>query len=182
MAKLVSKTYGEALFEIAMEEKKARELMEEIQAVQGVLQENEDLNSLLMHPGIPKQEKVQVLTNIFKGRISDELLGFLELVITKERYGELQSIFRYFIDKVKEAEHIGIAYVTTAIEMTDSQKLQIQQKLIQTTDYQTLEMHYRVDKSLIGGMVIRMNDRVVDSSIRNKLDDLTKQLLNIQLG
>ena len=104
------------------------------------------------------------------------------MVITKERYGELNAIFQYFIDMVKEEKHIGIAYVTTAIELTESQKARIQDKLLVTTTYQTLEMHYSVDPSLIGGMIIRINDRVVDSSIRTKLNDLTKQLLNIQLG
>ena len=182
MAKLVSKTYGEALFEIAMEEKKTQELMEEILAVQEVLAENSELHKLFLHPGIPKQDKVQVMENVFKGRISDELVGFLDLVITKERYGELNAIFRYFIDRVKEERHIGIAYVTTAIELTDSQKAQVQEKLLVTTTYQTMEMHYNVDPSLIGGMIIRINDRVVDSSIRTKLNDLKKQLLNIQLG
>ena len=182
MAKLVSKTYGEALFEIAMEENKARELMEEIQALQKALEENADLDKLLKHPGIPKQEKVQVMENIFKGRVSDELTGFLRIVISKERYGDLQAIFQYYIDKVKEVRGIGIAYVTTAVALTDAQKAAVQSKLLQTTSYQTMEMHYSVDSSLIGGMVIRINDRVVDSSIRTKLNDLTKQLLNIQLG
>lgn len=182
MAKLVSKTYGEALFEIAMEENKARELMEEIQAVQRTLKENPELDKLLVHPGIPKQEKVQVISNIFKGRVSDELAGFLEIVITKERYNELQAIFEFFINKVKETSKIGVAYVTTAIELGDAQKENVRSKLLQTTKYETMEMHYSVDSSLIGGMVIRINDRVVDSSIRTKLNDLTKQLLNIQLG
>lgn len=182
MAKLVSKTYGEALFEIAMEENKARELMEEIQAVQKILEDNVELDKLLKHPGIPKQEKMQVLENIFKGRVSDELTGFLQIIISKERYGELQAIFQYFIDKVKAVRRIGVAYVTTAVKLTEAQMAQVQSKLLQTTKYQTMEMHYSVDSSLIGGMVIRINDRVVDSSIRTKLDDLTKQLLNIQLG
>lgn len=182
MAKLVSKTYGEALFELAMEENKARELMEEIQAIQKVLDENADFDKLLRHPGIPKQEKMQLMDNIFKGRVSDELNGFLQIVISKERYGELQAIFQYFIDKVKEISGIGIAYVTTAVALTEEQKSAVQSKLLQTLCYQTMEMHYSVDSSLIGGMVIRINDRVVDSSIRTKLNDLTKQLLNIQLG
>ncbi len=182
MAKLVSKTYGEALFEIAIEENKTQELMEEIQAVQSILKENADLDKLLKHPGIPKQEKVQVMENIFKGRVSDELTGFLQIIISKERYGDLQAIFQYFIDKVKEVKRIGVCFVTTAVELTDTQKKAVQSKLLQTTKYQTMEMHYSVDSSLIGGMVIRINDRVVDSSIRTKLNDLTKQLLNIQLG
>ncbi|MBE5883766.1 MAG: F0F1 ATP synthase subunit delta [Lachnospiraceae bacterium] len=182
MAKLVSKTYGEALFEIAIEENKAQELMEEIGAVQKALKENVELDKLLKHPGIPKQEKMQVMDNIFKGRVSDELTGFLQIVISKERYNDLQAIFQYFIDKVKEVEGIGVAYVTTAVELTEDQKTAVQSKLLQTTAYQTMEMHYSVDSSLIGGMVIRINDRVVDSSIRTKLNDMTKQLLNIQLG
>ena len=66
MAKLVSKTYGEALFETAMEENRTQELMEEILAVQEVLAENSELHKFFMHPGIPKQEKVQVMEKVFK--------------------------------------------------------------------------------------------------------------------
>ena len=182
MAKLVSKTYGEALFEIAVEENKTQILMEEAISVQELLKQNPDFNKLMLHPGIPKQEKVQVMRNIFKGRVSDELTGFFEIIITKERYGELEAIFKYFIDKVKEADKIGVAYVTTAVELTEGQKSSVRSRLLQTSSYQTMEIQYDVDPALIGGMVIRINDRVVDSSIRTKLNDLTKQLLNIQLG
>lgn len=182
MAKLVSKTYGEALFETAMEGKKAEELLEEIQTVNTILEQNPDFDKLMKHPGVPKLEKVQVVEKIFKGNVSDELTGFLKIVVEKERYGELQEIFRYYIDKVKEVSGIGIAYVTTAVELTQIQKESVKEKLLATTSYQTMEMHYQTDSSLIGGMVIRINDRVVDSSIRTKLNDLTKQLLQIQLG
>lgn len=188
MAKLVSKTYGEALFETAMEAKsadggaKAWELMEEICQLQEILKQNPDFDKLMKHPGIPKQEKLVVLKKTLKGRVSDKLLGFLEVVITKERYGELPAIFQYFIDKMKEEQKIGVVYVTTAVELDDAQKARIQEKLLKTTSYLKVEMHYSVDAALIGGMVIRINDRVVDSSIRTKISDLTKQLLQIQLG
>lgn len=182
MAKLVSKTYGEALFELAVEEKKAQDLMEEIQVVQTLLLENPDFDKLLKHPGIPKQEKLQIMENVFKGRVSDTLAGFLEIVVNKERYSDLQAIFTYFIDRVKEEQKIGIAYVTTAVALTGEQKQNVCTRLLETGGYETMEMHYDVDETLIGGMVIRVNDRVVDSSIRTKLNDLTKQLLNIQLG
>ena len=182
MAKLVSKTYGEALFELAMEENKAQLLMEEVKAVQGLLKENVEFDKLMKHPGITKQEKVQVMHNVFKGRVSDELTGFLEIVVSKERYAELGAIFDYFIAKVKEVSRIGVAYVTSAVELSESQKNSVRLRLLETTSYRTMEMHYSVDPSLIGGMVIRVNDRVVDSSIQTKLNELTKQLLNIQLG
>ena len=180
MAKLVSKTYGEALFEIAREENKTREMMEEIQELQEILKQNPEFDKMMKHPGIPKQEKA--VEKIFKGRASDELTGFLEIVVDKERYGELQAIINYFIDRVKEEQRIGVAYVTTAVELTDAQKENVKNKLLETTSYVVMEMHYEVDASLIGGMVIRINDRVVDSSIKTKISDLTKQLLQIQLG
>lgn len=182
MAKLVSKTYGEALFEIAMEQNKARELMEEIQELQSVLACNPEFDRLMKHPGVPKQDKIKVMKAVFEGRVSGELTGFLEIIITKERYGELPAIFQYFTGKVKEVRKIGVAYVTTATELTDAQKESVKQRLLQTTSYRIMEMHYSVDAALIGGMVIRIGDRVVDSSIRTKINDLTKQLLQIQLG
>lgn len=182
MAKIVSKTYGEALFEIAVEQNKTREFVEEIQGIQAVLEQNPELDKLFKHPGIPKQEKVQVVENVFKGQLCDELTGFLEIVISKERYGELQAIFGYFIDKVKEVQKIGVANVTTAVELNEDQKKAVMNKLLETTSYKSMEMHYDVDASLIAGMVIRIGDRVVDSSIRTKIDKLTKQLLQIQLG
>lgn len=184
MAKLVSKTYGEALFEVAMETgaDKACELMEEIAGVKEILAQNPQFDELMKHPGIPKQEKLQVAETVFKGRVSDELEGLLEVVISKERYGELPAIFAYFTDRVKEQQKIGIAYVTTAVELTVAQRTATEARLLETSGYRKMEMHYDVDTALIGGMVIRIGDRVVDSSIRTKLEGLTKQLLQIQLG
>ena len=90
-------------------------------------------------------------------------------------------MLEYFITEVKESKHIGTAYVTSAIELTDAQKAQVTEKLIQTTKYVEFEMHYDVDAALIGGMVIRIKDRVVDSSIQTKLYDLSRELSKIQL-
>ena len=184
MAKLVSKTYGEALFEIAMEsgEDKAQELMEEILSIETVLQQNPEFDELMKHPGIPKQENLQVLKEVFKGSVSEELESFLEVVISKERYRDLSEIFSYFVDRVKDTKKIGVAYVTTAVELAESQKSAIESRLLETTSYKSMEMHYTVDTAIIGGMVVRINDRVVDSSVRTKLDGLKKQLLQIQLG
>ena len=77
---------------------------------------------------------------------------------------------------------MGTAYVSTAVELAKEQKQAVREKLLQTTSYQSFDVYYHVDPTLIGGMVIRVGDRVVDSSIRTKLEDMKKQLLNIQLG
>lgn len=182
MAKLVSKTYGEALFETAMEQPDSKEMYAQVASLKEVLAENKDFDKLMMHPGISKQEKLAVLENVFKGRVSDELMGFLHVVVSKERYKDLPDILDYFIARMKEHYKIGIAYVTTAVELTSGQKLQVEQKLLQTTEYEKMEMNYTVDPEVIGGMIIRIGDRVVDSTIKNRLNDLTKTLLQIQLG
>ncbi len=184
MAKLVSKTYGEALFEVAMEsgEDKAAQLQEEIKTLRTILAENPEFDELMEHPGIPKQEKLQVLDEVFEGRISEELVNFLKIIVSKEHYKELDAVFDYFTDKVKAQRRIGIAYVTTAVELTADQKAAVEHRLLETGGYREMEMHYRTDTSVIGGMIIRIGDRVVDSSIRTKLEKMTKQLLQIQLG
>ena len=182
MAKLISKTYGGALYELAVEENKVDSFMEEIQALQQILTENKELQSLMNHPKIIKEEKLQVIRNIFEGRMDKELLGFLSLIITKDRYDEIDNILQYFLDEVKELKGIGVAYVTTAETLREEQKQQIVVKLLSTTKYEQMEMHYTEDKSVIGGMVIRIGDRIVDSSIKTKLEELQKQLMKIQLA
>ena len=181
MAKLVSKTYGDALFELAVEENTTDCLMEEISMVQAVLKENEDFEKILVHPEIPKQQKLQVIEDVFKGRISDALTGFLRIVVTKGRYKDLPDIFAYFIARVKEYKKIGVAEVTSAISLSETQKQKIEQKLLKTTHYETMEINYKVDAKLIGGLLIRIGDRVVDSTIRSRLNHLTADLMKISL-
>lgn len=178
----MSKTYGEALYEVAAEAGKTSELMEEIRCVREILASNPGFDELMEHPGVPKQEKLKIVEDVFKGRISDELTGLLEVVVSKERYRELPVIFTYFTDRVKEEQRIGMAHVTTAVELNQGQRDSVKAKLLETSGYASMEMHYEVDASIIGGMIIRIGDRVVDSSVRTKLDGLKKQLLQIQLG
>ena len=181
MAKLISKTYGEALFELAVEENKTGLLLEEVGSLLRVIQENEDFGQFMNHPKIPKEEKIAVMESIFHDRIDRELLGFLVTIVEKDRYSEVEEILTYVIDSIKEYRKIGVTYVTTAIPLQENEKKDIEAKLLATTQYETLECHYKVDESLIGGMVIRMGDRVVDSSIRTKLESLERDLMAIKI-
>ena len=130
MAKLVSKVYGDALFEAAQETKCLDETFEQVLALQEILKEHEDLIQLLNHPH----------------------------------------------------KKIGIAYVTSAVPLSEDQKAQVTERLLTTTRYVEFEMNYEVDPSLIGGMIIRIGDRVVDSSIKTQLYELKRQLLDVQLA
>lgn len=177
MAKLVSKTYGEALFDLAQEENRLDDVNKEVQAVFDALNENSDFMRLLNHPKVTVEEKIKVVESVFKGRVSDTMTGFLVLVVEKGRNGQLPEILNYFSDKVREFKNIGVANVTSAVELDEKQKAAVEKKLLEVTKYVSFETKYEVDKSLIGGMVIRIGDRVVDSSIRTRIDNMAKTLL-----
>lgn len=181
MAKLISKTYGNALFELAVEEQKIDVFAEEIKEIMQILKAHTQLQQLMKHPKIVKEEKISILESIFKGNIQDELTGFLVLIIMKDRYSEIEHILNYFLEQVKALKKIGVCNVVTAVELQQEQKSKVEQKLLDTTDFLSMEMNYQVDQSIIGGMVIRIGDRVVDSSIATKISEMQKDLLKIQL-
>lgn len=182
MAKLVDKTYGQALFDLGVEESRIDAFADEVEVIKAVFVENPDLMVLLTHPQITKESKIEVIRNGFGGKISDELVGFLVIIIKASRQSDLMGILEYFLDVVKAYKHIGVAYVTSSVELTDAMKQAVEKRLLAITDNVKYEMHFSVDESLIGGMVIRIGDKVVDSSIQTKLSTLTRSLLKIQLN
>ncbi|MBR4760913.1 MAG: ATP synthase F1 subunit delta [Lachnospiraceae bacterium] len=182
MAKLISKTYGEALFELAIEENRMDEFLEEAQLALRVIRENPEFSAMMNHPRIDQDEKVRVVENVFGASLSREITGLLRIIVQKDRYKETEEILSWFIDQVKQEKGIGQAHVTSALPLSDAQKKQIEEKLLATTSYKQMEMEYETDESLIGGLRIRIGDRVVDSSISNKLSDLKRELLKIQIS
>ena len=177
MAKLISKTYGDALLEIATEEKKTDLLFEEVSAVMNILDDNPEFGKLMNNPRISVDEKQKVMSNVFEGRISGELMGFFTMVINKGRYDHIDEILTYFQDEVKKIKGIGVAYVTTPYELSQPQKKSVEKKLLETAGYKQMEMHYDIDPELVGGMRIRIGDRVVDSSIHTKILKMQQDMM-----
>ncbi len=176
MAKQVESVYGGALFELAVESDAIDRFYEESKFMRTVLAENEDFVAMMTHPQIPQEEKLATVETIFKGKISDEIIGLMRMVVEKGHFSEMDNVFSFFNDKVKEYKNIGVAFVTTPIELSAAEKDKVEKRLLETTDYKSFEMNYRTDKSLIGGMVIRIGDRVIDSSIKTKLYNLSREL------
>ena len=182
MAKLVSKVYGDALFEESIEKQSVDTLFHEVKALLAIWRENRELAELLDNPKIVKEEKIGIITNIFAGRVSDDLMGFLAVIVDKGRQKDIPAICTYFIDTVKEYKKIGVAHVASAVELKSEQKAMIEQRILETTEYVEFEMEYSVDPSLIGGLVIRIGDRVVDSSIKTQINELHRSLSKLQLS
>ena len=134
------------------------------------------------HPKIDKEEKKKFIEDVFGKFVSKDMTGLLILMVSKDRQQFITDTLVYFTDKVLEFKRIGKAIVTTAKPLSESQKAKVVARLLATTGYVSFNMEYKVDESLIGGMVIRIGDRVVDSSIKTKLDGLAKDLSKIQLA
>ncbi len=181
MAKLIEKVYGEALLELAVEEGQEESLLSEVQVLKQVLCDNPDFEKLMQHPGIPETEKEEILNTVCGGRVSKDVTGLMMLLLKKEHFGQLTKVLDYFIDEMKKKEKIGVVYVKTALALSEEQRKRVEKRVLETTGYLSLEMHYDVDTALIGGMIIRIGDRVVDDSIKTKLENLSRQLYQIKL-
>ena len=181
MAKLISKTYGDALLEIAKEEKKVDLLLEEVTAVMAILKDNPEFSKLMNNPRISVDEKQTVMSNVFEGRISTELMGSFSMIVNKGRYDHIDEILTYFQDEVKKIKGIGVAYVTTPLELSDAQKKNVEKKLLETAGFKQMEMHYDIDSELVGGMRIRIGDRVVDSSIHTKIVKMQQDMMKVMV-
>ena len=188
MAKLMEAVYGDALMEMGKEQGILKNLMEEAELLLDILRENPEFSLFLNHPRIGMEEKMQAIQDIFgegkeklkkKEILSREMLGFLKIVVEKRRQNVLEKILLYFIDSVKEYYHIGVVYVTAPMKMTARQKKAVEKRILETTSYETLEMHYQIDSSLIGGLIIRIRDQVADSSVKNKLERMKQQLMSL---
>ena len=79
----------------------------------------------MSHPKIVKEEKIKIITDIFTGKVSEELVGLLRMIVDKGHFEQVDSVFTYFIDEVKEYKNIGTAYVTSAMELSDAKSTKI---------------------------------------------------------
>lgn len=182
MAKLVSKVYGDALFETAIDKGQMDVLYDEACALVPIFRDNPELTVLLTNPQIVKEEKLAIMNRLFSGNVTEEMMGFLTIIVEKDRQNEILPIFEYFIQRVKDHKKIGAAYVTSAVALKDGQRVSLEKKLLETTPYVQFEMHYQVDPELMGGMVIRIGDHVVDGSLKTRLYELKRELSKLQLA
>lgn len=181
MAKLAAYKYSEALFELAVELGQTDEFYDEAGVVIEAFSENSEIDKLLNHPKVSKEEKEQFIEKSFGGFLSKEITGLLVLMVSKDRQRYIRETLSVFREKVLDYKKIGTAYVRTAAPLSEEQKEKLVERLLATTDYREFHMNYIVEPELIGGMIIRIKDRVVDSSIKTKLDELARNLKKIQL-
>ncbi|MDO4485456.1 MAG: ATP synthase F1 subunit delta [Bacillota bacterium] len=168
-------TYGTALYEAARETGKTEIIMEEATEVLGILMQEPDLYEFINYPAISAAEKKRAIEKIFGGRICDELLNFICILIDKRRtmhFEKIVKVYKKFLDK---EEGISYGTVCSVIPLTDERLKELEDetsKLIGANVRLTNE----IDPGLIGGIRILVEGKLIDASIRKKFDDLENQI------
>lgn len=180
MEELVGRRYAQALFEVAVETEKLEEFKDEIIVVSQAFQNEPRLNTIIQHPKVNRKEKKEIIDAIFKGRVSDEILNLLYIIIDKERERNIKDISDEYIDLFNEKFGIVDAKAITAIPMSEDERLELEQKLSKKLD-KKVNLENEIDKDIIGGVLIKIKDKVIDQSIRRQLDMLEKSLQSLRV-
>ncbi len=168
MVELIAKRYGQALYELAEESGDLVGREEEIRILLQALTDEDEFLEILNHPKLSKEDKLSMVKTILDGKASDDLVGFMILAVEKNRQEYIPGILEYTLEKMEEHNGFVTAYVTSAVELSSEDEDGIKKKL-QSQTGKKITLETTVDKSIIGGLIIRINDRIVDNSIRRNL-------------
>ena len=184
MARLISKIYGEALFETAKENNCVDTIKNQVSDVIYLLTNSTDIMEFLKDPRIAESEKKDFVKDVLSKTIEnvdEKILNFIYMIIDKGRQKELLDILKYFIELAYDFENIGRAEVTSATMLSDNQKELLEKKLIETTKYDSFVFDFNVDESLICGIKIKIGDKVFDKTYKTRIFDISKNLRGLKL-
>lgn len=180
MAKLVGKRYAEALYEVAAELNKLEDFKEEIKAVADVFKSNPELETIFTHPRVTKSEKKDMIKELFEGKISKEIVNLCYIIIDKGRERYLSDISDSYRDLSNDKLGIVEADAYTAVPMTQDETDKLQEKL-SSFFKKKVDLRTHIDENLLGGVLVKVGDKVIDGSIKGKLNEMQKELNNIRL-
>ncbi|OFY84077.1 MAG: ATP synthase F1 subunit delta [Bacteroidetes bacterium RIFCSPLOWO2_12_FULL_31_6] len=170
----VASRYAKSLLGIALEQNTLEEVYHDMQMISNVCAQNRDLVLLLKSPIVRRDKKEAIFTEIFGNNISIISNTFFSIILTKKREGLLPDIASSFIDVYKTYKNITTTYITTAIPLTEEQKLKII-ALLKNQGNKNIELIEKINSGLIGGLIIKIGDKQVDESIKRKLSNLEKE-------
>lgn len=172
MAELtIDMTYGSALFQVAQDLKKENRILEDAEDVLSVLEKEKELSAFIDNPTIPAEEKKEAIKRIFEQNICKELLNLLYLLVDKRRTRHYSKIIRYYKGLVNKKEGFAYGTVFSVTPLTKKQIKDFESKTEVLMDSR-VKLENITDASLIGGIKILINGKIIDASLRKRLNDL----------
>ncbi|EGL13628.1 F0F1 ATP synthase subunit delta [Paenibacillus chitinolyticus] len=176
---VVAKRYAKALFEAAKEQNTVAQVETELTEIVQTIQDHAELRSVLDHPNIDVPAKRQLLSNIFADRISPLVMNTIKLLIDRRRQSLLPIVLSDFVQISNESLGQADATIYTALPLSEVQVKEIADNFSRMTGKQ-IRVQTVVDPSLLGGITVRIGDRLYDGSLAGKLERLEKSLKQAQ--
>ncbi|MBA2610658.1 MAG: ATP synthase F1 subunit delta [Bacteroidetes bacterium] len=175
---IVGARYGKSLIDLSIEKKQLEETRKDMQLVKQVCDENHDFVVLLNSPIVKTDKKLEILNSVFNGKISALSLSFLNLLAKKRRESYIPEIAVAFDEQFKSQKNITTAIITTATGLDAKLKTRVLEIVKQSAGSGEVELVEKVDASILGGFVLAISDKQLDQSVKRKLNDLRKNLLD----
>jgi F-type H+-transporting ATPase subunit delta len=173
---LVADAYAKPLLELATEQGQTSEIAEELSQLAEVIAQNKSFAMYLADPGIGQEERKQTLGRLFDGKVSPLMHNFLGVLNVRNKLVILPAIAAAFERQLEEQRGNIEVDVTTAQKLSPEDLELVRQKVSSALGKNAI-VHQYVDESILGGLVVRVQDKLIDASVRYQLQAMKEQLL-----
>jgi len=173
----VARRYAQALFSLAQEKGLMDQIEGDLALVVQTLRDNADVRRVVQHQDIPPESKVRLVREVFQSRVNPLTVNFLGVVLVKRREEYLPDIYERYVESANVVRGVVEAEVRSAVPLAAEQAEALAQRLGARLG-KTLKLSTRVDAGLMGGVVVRVGDTLLDGSVKTRLQRMRGQLLN----
>lgn len=176
MGSMVARRYALALFQLVKEQQLIDTVEEELRVVKEVFFVNEDLKAVLQSPKVSREKKKAILSTAFAA-VNPLVLNTLMLLVDRHRENEIIDVANEFSELANEERGIESANVYSVRPLTDEERTALSVSFAKRIGKKSLQIENIVESDLLGGIKIRIGNRIFDGSLRGKLDRLERTLL-----
>ena len=180
MSAAVAKRYARALFEVAQQVKSIELIEQELKTIVDALKGNSEFQQILSHPQISAENKKQMMDALLGDTATIQTKNFIHLLIQRHRESQLADIVDAFIELANQARGYADAVVTTAKPLTEDELNKLAAQFGNVLK-KTLRVQSVVDPTILGGVIVRIGDRLYDGSIAGKLQRFQQNLKQVQV-
>ena len=167
----MGREYASALFTLAVEEGKQKEYFASLETVKTVLAENGEYMDFLNSFSIPKSERIDAIEEAFGKSIEEYVVSFIKLLCEKDRISEFFECVEIYKELLDLYENVSVAKVTSSIELKDEEQNKLKEKLEKAYGKKVV-LDIKVDKSLLCGIVVEIDGKIIDGSIKKSLGNV----------
>ncbi len=178
MSIVVAKRYADALFKLATEKNQAETIQQELTIVQEVFANNPKWATMLNHPRVSKDEKMDMINKAFE-KTNQQIVNMIKLLIERNRIESIQAVIGHYDELYNEANGMAHATVYSVRSLTSEEKTQLETSFKKQLNKKSMTIDNVVDPSIIGGMKIKIGNTIYDGSISGKLNRLKNSLVSV---